>query len=127
MYKVAYVTDIGLKKENNEDALLIDDTIGVFVVADGMGGHERGEIASRIVVDSFKDILAKDEDSTITYNNDEFDEDETVPYMLNEDEEDTMAYDEFNDEIYVNSILNSVIEHSTQKIVNYVKEKQIAG
>jgi len=127
MYKVAHIIDIGLKKKNNEDALLIDDTIGLFVVADGMGGHERGEVASSIVIDSFKEALSTDADSTITYNNEDFDEDETIPYMLNEDEDETVAYDEFNSEIYINNILNTVVEHSTKKIVNYVKEKQIAG
>jgi len=127
MYSVGYIIDKGLKKENNEDALLIDDSIGLFVVADGMGGHERGEVASHIVIDSFKEVLLKDEDSTITYSSDEFDEDETISYMLNEDEDETVAYDEFNSEIYVNNILNSVVELSTQKILNYVKEKQIAG
>ena len=127
MYRVAHVIDIGLKKKNNEDALLIDDTIGLFVVADGMGGHERGEVASSVVIDSFKEALSTDADSTITYNNEDFDEDETIPYMLNEDEDETVAYDEFNNEIYINNILNSVVERSTKKIVNYVKEKQIAG
>jgi protein phosphatase len=128
MYKVAHVIDIGLRKENNEDALLIDDTIGLFVVADGMGGHERGEVASRIVIDSFKEALSKDEDSTITYSNDESDEDETVPYMIeNYDEDETIAYDDFNSEVYVNNILNSVVERATQKIVTYVKDKKIAG
>jgi protein phosphatase len=128
MYSVAHIIDIGLKKENNEDAILIDDRVGLFVVADGMGGHERGEVASRIVVDSFKEAFSNDEDSTITYSNeDAFDDDETVPYMLNEEDDETVAYDEFNDEIYINNILNSVVEHSTKKIVNYVKERRIAG
>lgn len=39
-------TDIGRKREHNEDAFLRDDVLGLFVVADGMGGYAAGEIAS---------------------------------------------------------------------------------
>lgn len=45
------MTDRGLKRSSNEDALFLDDRKGLFVVADGMGGHNAGEIASRMVVE----------------------------------------------------------------------------
>lgn len=45
-------TDPGKKRKNNEDAYLIDDKIGLYVVADGIGGSEGGEVASRIAVDA---------------------------------------------------------------------------
>ena len=48
-------TDIGKRRRYNEDCYLIDDRIGLFVVADGMGGHNAGNIASQLAVDVFRE------------------------------------------------------------------------
>lgn len=44
------VTDTGLRREGNEDAFCHRPDLGLFVVADGMGGHEAGEVASGLAV-----------------------------------------------------------------------------
>lgn len=43
-------SDRGLLRDNNEDSVYVNDMLGVYVLADGMGGHDGGEIASNIVV-----------------------------------------------------------------------------
>ena len=117
MYRVAHLTDSGLKRENNEDALLIDSNYGLFLVADGMGGHERGEVASRIVIDSFQEILCKSDDETITYISDNFDNEETIGYSMDDDDdEETLAY--YHEES-LEDRLNRAVELSTRKIIDY--------
>ena len=56
------ITDVGRRRKGNEDSLFINDDMGLYVVADGMGGHQAGEVASRIVVESIRDYMKfKDE------------------------------------------------------------------
>ncbi len=50
----AGLTDTGNRRKDNEDALLVDDALGLYIVADGMGGHRAGEVASRLVVDAMR-------------------------------------------------------------------------
>jgi PPM family protein phosphatase len=58
--RVGAATDVGLVREVNEDSYLVDPP--VFVVADGMGGHDGGDIASRIVVEEFGRLTHADYD-----------------------------------------------------------------
>jgi protein phosphatase len=55
-------TDPGPVREHNEDALLVDDENHVYIIADGMGGHAAGEVASAMAVDTLHRILIGQED-----------------------------------------------------------------
>lgn len=51
------LTDVGRVRPHNEDAILLDGALGLYAVADGMGGHKGGEYASRICLNTLKDYL----------------------------------------------------------------------
>ncbi len=53
------LTDLGRKRKSNEDAFFADDALGLYVVADGMGGHAAGEVASREAVDTLYGMVKR--------------------------------------------------------------------
>jgi len=52
------LTDLGRKRKNNEDALFSDKDIGLYIVADGMGGQAAGEVASNLAVKIVREHVA---------------------------------------------------------------------
>lgn len=53
----AGLTDVGRKRKGNEDAYLLDEQLNLYIVADGMGGHQAGEVASELVVKTIQDYM----------------------------------------------------------------------
>jgi serine/threonine protein phosphatase PrpC len=53
------LTDLGRKRQTNEDALYFDDQLGLYVVADGMGGHAAGEVASHEAVEALYGMVKR--------------------------------------------------------------------
>jgi protein phosphatase len=64
----AGITDVGRRREQNEDSLFCDDAMGLYVVADGMGGHKAGEVASKLVVETIRDYIDQNQNDHQTEN-----------------------------------------------------------
>lgn len=66
---VAGKTDIGMKRKTNQDAIYLGQERNLFVVADGMGGHNGGDIASKMAVEHIPEYIYQhwDEDPVETF------------------------------------------------------------
>jgi protein phosphatase len=57
LYEVAAATDVGTVRQNNEDAVFCDPNRGLFLVCDGMGGEQAGEVASQLAVTTISSVI----------------------------------------------------------------------
>ncbi len=58
MIEFGHGTHVGLRRTRNEDTYYADASLGLFLVADGMGGHQHGEVASALVRDAVVELVA---------------------------------------------------------------------
>ncbi|TMC90886.1 MAG: serine/threonine-protein phosphatase [Chloroflexi bacterium] len=75
--EVAQLTDVGRRREHNEDNMAYvipkDPQVmakkgALFIVADGMGGHAAGEVASEIAVDTVSNVYYQDDSDDVAYS-----------------------------------------------------------
>ena len=59
MIEFGHGTHVGLRRTRNEDTYYADPALGLFLVADGMGGHRHGEVASALVRDAVTDLVMR--------------------------------------------------------------------
>jgi serine/threonine protein phosphatase PrpC len=59
MIEFGHGTHVGLRRTRNEDTYYADASLGLFLVADGMGGHQHGEVASALVRDAVVDLITR--------------------------------------------------------------------
>lgn len=55
--EAAGLTDTGKKRKSNEDCFFVDDALALYVVADGMGGHAAGEVASGLAIETIHNYM----------------------------------------------------------------------
>ncbi len=60
------MSDRGLRRHHNEDAFLVREDLGLFVVADGMGGHAAGEVAAGLAVSEIERVVESTRDAAET-------------------------------------------------------------
>src|SRR5215217_1076212 len=58
------VSDAGPVRKNNEDSWAVEDDLQLYVVADGMGGHSAGEVASRLAVEALVGFIRRSHEET---------------------------------------------------------------
>jgi protein phosphatase len=63
-FESAGKTDVGLVREKNEDSMLIDPSLGLYVVCDGMGGHVGGQVASQLAVATIGEVIRTNHPAT---------------------------------------------------------------
>jgi protein phosphatase len=93
-------SDVGRKRKGNEDAHFLNPDLGLYVVADGMGGHAAGEVASRIAVDAINEFVS------LTSGNEEI----TWPFGL----DDSISYD--------GNRLKTAIRHANRRVLEAMRE-----
>jgi protein phosphatase len=95
------VTDVGRKRKGNEDNLVANPEQRLFVVADGMGGHAAGEVASKVAVEAIDEFIQ------LTGGDQEI----TWPFGLDE----TISYD--------GNRLKTAIRFANRRVLEATKEK----
>ena len=101
--KIVYqaITDVGRKRKGNEDSLFVNPEQNLFVVADGMGGHAAGEVASKVAVESINEFVC------LTAGDEEI----TWPFGLDQD----MSYD--------GNRLKTAVRFANRKVLEAMKER----
>jgi len=56
------ITDIGCVREKNEDRILVDESLGLYIVADGMGGRSHGELAAELAITTMQHYIGSSQD-----------------------------------------------------------------
>jgi protein phosphatase len=74
-FTIGAITDVGKVRAINEDNLIVEENLGLFMVADGVGGQNAGEVASKMAVETIRSHLNDKENPLVGENREEFSQD----------------------------------------------------
>src|SRR5262245_59538502 len=102
--KILYqaISDVGRKRKGNEDSVFVNPEQNLYVVADGMGGHAAGEVASKVAVEAINEFVC------LTSG----DEDITWPFGLDQ----SISFD--------GNRLKSAIQYANRKVLEATRERK---
>lgn len=115
--EVGSKSDIGLVRKNNEDTYFIDSINGLYLVADGMGGHENGKLASALAADAFARLVKGHQGESLVLDD--------LKVMLNQANQVVYRYQEDIAGKIMGTTLTATLVHDGEALIAHIGDSRL--